>query len=114
MILATWYFCLVKWVSARTLAAAIALGAAFVAAVSPAQAQITVSDARSAPPPPAVMVGVAYFSITNHGAKSDRLISLQTAAAADVMLHETRRVEGSLKMRAVDGIDCPAGKTMKI
>jgi copper(I)-binding protein len=75
---------------------------------------IQAGDARAAPTPPVVHVGAVYLWITNHGAKSDTLVSLETPLAAKVELHQSHMTQGIMQMREVDSLECPAHSTVKI
>jgi len=95
-----------------------------LAAQAPAQApaqgagarigNLVVAGAWSRPAPPSATVGVVYFSLTNLGVKADRLMALSSPIAAKVELHESRRVQGVVEMRAVSALECPPGVTVKI
>jgi periplasmic copper chaperone A len=88
-------------------------------AQSPAQTagarigNLLVTQAWSRPTPPTAVVGVVYFSITNLGDKTDRLLALSSPVAAKVELHESHRVQGVLEMRAVSSLQCPPGIMVK-
>jgi periplasmic copper chaperone A len=87
---------------------------------APAQAadyragDLVVAQPWSRPTPPAATVGVVYFSITNVGGKTDRLISISSPIARKVEIHENRTVQGIVQMRAVASIDCPPGVVVKV
>ena len=73
-----------------------------------------VTEARSSPTPPVATVGAVYFSLTNTGPKSDRLTAITSAIASRVEIHESRRVQGMIQMRALSYVECPASATVKI
>jgi copper(I)-binding protein len=93
-------------------------------AQAPAQAPPQAADYRaggmvvaqpwSRPTPPVATVGVAYFSMTNVGGKADSLIAISSPIARKVEIHESRTVQGMVKMRAVPSVECPPGATVKI
>jgi copper(I)-binding protein len=57
--------------------------------------------------------GGGFMSIENKGA-ADRLVAASTPASERVELH-TMRMEGDvMRMRQVEGIDVPAGKTVEL
>jgi periplasmic copper chaperone A len=73
-----------------------------------------VAQPWSRPTPPTATVGAVYFSITNLGRKADRLMAITTPIAGKVEMHETRKVQGMLQMRAVMSIECLPGQRVKI
>jgi copper(I)-binding protein len=74
---------------------------------------IVVSQPWSRPTPPVATVGAVYFSMTNVGRKADRLVAISTPVAAKVEMHESRKVQGMIQMRAVESIECLPGQTVK-
>ena len=57
----------------------------------------------------------AYIEISNHGAKSDRLIAVESDLARKTELHSMTMTDGVMNMRAVDGgIDIPAGARIQL
>jgi copper(I)-binding protein len=77
-------------------------------------ADIQITQAWARPTPPTVQVGAVYFSVTNGGAKEDRLLAVSSSVAASVEIHETQTVKGTMQMRQVASVSCPAGTTVKI
>jgi periplasmic copper chaperone A len=75
---------------------------------------LVVSQPWSPPTPPVASVGAVYFSITNGGPKADQLLSVDTPIARVVEIHESREVQGSIRMREVPSVECPPGATVKI
>ena len=73
---------------------------------------LIVSEARARATPPGISVGVVYFSITNRGAASDRLVSVSTPIARRVEIHESRFEHGVAEMRELSSVDCPPGATV--
>lgn len=53
--------------------------------------------------------GVAYMTIHNSGAESDRLLALNTPVAERAMLHQSVLQDGVMKMRPAADIDIPPG-----
>ena len=69
---------------------------------------ITVTDAWSRPTPPGAPTAAGYLTITNTGAKPDRLVSAETPAAAGLTLHLMTDTGGIMRMRAVpEGVMVP-------
>jgi copper(I)-binding protein len=69
----------------------------------------TVSQAWARATAPGVDVGAAYLTIDG-GAADDSLVSASSSRAAMVHLHTVEESDGVAKMRAVEGIEVPAGK----
>jgi copper(I)-binding protein len=69
----------------------------------------TVSQAWARATAPGVDVGAAYLTIDG-GAADDSLVSASSSRAAMVHLHTVEESGGVAKMRAVEGIEVPAGK----
>ena len=83
---------------------------ALLATAGPAAADgPTISQAWARATAPGVDVGAVYLSIDG-GAKDDSLISASSVRAAMVHLHTVEESGGVAKMRAVEGIEVPAGK----
>lgn len=60
-------------------------------------------------PPPSAQVAAGYMRIKNPGADTDRLLAVETAAAARVEIHEMEEVDGIMRMREVQGgLEVPA------
>ena len=55
--------------------------------------------------------GVAYLSITNHGAQQDILLGARTPAAARVEFHRTSFEAGMAKMRPAGTLVIEPGST---
>jgi len=53
--------------------------------------------------------GAAFVTITNGGAQADRLTAIEGGIAKKIHLHETRMVDGIMKMRALDSLEVPVG-----
>jgi periplasmic copper chaperone A len=75
---------------------------------------LLVTEPWARPTPPSATVGAVYFSVTNAGAKADRLMSISSPMARAVEIHESRTVQGMVQMRAVPSVDCPPGAAVKI
>jgi periplasmic copper chaperone A len=76
-------------------------------------ADLVVAHAWSRPTPPAATVGAVYFSMSNVGRKADSLVGISTPIAGKVEMHESRKVQGMVLMRAVTSIECLPGQTVK-
>ncbi|HET9861882.1 MAG TPA: copper chaperone PCu(A)C [Steroidobacteraceae bacterium] len=66
------------------------------------------------PAPPAMSMGVAYLTITNHGADEERLVGASTPAAESVQFHKTTIVDGMARMRPMSEVVIPPGATVRI
>lgn len=58
--------------------------------------------------------GAVYAALVNRGGKSDALVAAATDAADAVEIHETYQDAGLSKMRQVQGVEVPAGKTVEL
>jgi copper(I)-binding protein len=98
--------------------------AAFLALCFLARAPVHAADYRagdlivaqpwSPATPPVASVGAIYFSITNRGSRADQLLSVTSPIARVTEIHESREVQGSIRMREVASVECPPGATVKI
>jgi len=70
---------------------------------------ITVSNAWSRASTGANRPSGAFLSVANKGSASDRLIGVQSPAAAKSALHNSVMEDGVMKMNHVMAIDIPAG-----
>ncbi len=95
--------------TALTLAAILALapgvGASDIMVMGAFARASAVSTARA---------GTAYLTLMNHGAESDRLVSISTDAADKAQLHQTIEENGIAKMRSVESLDLPAGAMVEL
>jgi copper(I)-binding protein len=57
--------------------------------------------------------GGGYLSFANAGA-TDKLLSISADVSKSVELHEMKMEADVMKMRQVDGIEVPAGKTVEL
>ncbi len=74
---------------------------------------LTIGHPYARPTVPGQVVGGGFLSIANKGA-DDRLLSATSAAAKSVEMH-TMSMDGDvMRMRQVDGIALPAGKTVDL
>lgn len=77
-------------------------------------AELQISQAWARPTPPTAQVGAVYFSVSNRGAKEDRLLGVSSTVAGSVEIHETQMIKGVMQMRPVASIVCPPGATVKV
>ena len=102
-----------------TLACAAALSAPL--AVTSAHAQdasigpLRLKNAWARPTPPAAPTGGGYVTISNTGAKPDRLIGGSTAVAQRLEIHEMSMDGPVMRMRKLDaGLAVPAGGAVEL
>ena len=93
----------------RATAASLLLSAAFIA---PAQAQVTVKDPWVRATVSAQKATGAFMQITS--AQDARLVEASSPVAGVVEVHEMVMEKDVMKMRAVKGLDLPAGKTVEL
>ncbi|MBS0448946.1 MAG: copper chaperone PCu(A)C [Proteobacteria bacterium] len=63
---------------------------------------------------PAQVNGGAFLSLKNEGSSDDKLIGVSGDVAGSVELHEMAMEGNVMKMRQVDGVALPAGKTVML
>ena len=64
--------------------------------------------------PAGARVAAGYLSITNSGAAPDRLVAVESPAAARVEIHESSEKDGVATMRPVEAIAVAPGETVKL
>lgn len=74
---------------------------------------VTVTDPYIKPPLAGRDVAAGFFTLSNDGA-ADRLVAASTPIAQTVEIHTHSEVEGVMAMRQIDGIDIPAGGSVKL
>jgi copper(I)-binding protein len=93
----------------RTLAA---LALAFVlASCGQGEPDLVIDGAQFRPPLGATGIGVGYFAIRS--AKDDRIVSVTSPEADSIEIHASVTAGGSTSMQRLDGVDLPAGKTVR-
>jgi copper(I)-binding protein len=86
--------------------------AACIGSAQAVHAQVTVSQAWAKATVPGQKVGAAYMELKS--AESAALVSAASPAAGMTEVHEMKMESGVMKMRAVERIELPAGKTVKL
>ncbi len=87
-----------------------AISAAPRAAAAPAST-IQVERAYSHPTAAPGVPGVGFLTLRNAGKRADRLLAVESPAAARIEIHESRVVQGVMQMRALPkGVLLPAGQ----
>ena len=69
---------------------------------------ITVSEVWARPSPMIESAVAAYMVLQNNGATEDKLLSVESDAARNVELHETKEMNGMMQMSPVPNIPVPA------
>lgn len=66
-------------------------------------------------PPPSAQVAAGYLRIDNPGQDADRLLAIETDAAARVEIHKMEEVDGVMRMREVEGgLEVPAAGQVEL
>ena len=105
--------------SAMSLLAALALACAALAAQT-AQAHgfrlgaIAIGHPWARATAPGQPIGGGYLTLDNQGKSGDRLLGASTAVAARVELHSMTMDGDVMRMRALDAIDLPAGRSVAL
>jgi copper(I)-binding protein len=89
-----------------------ALTLAALALAASAHAQVTVKDAWVRATVPQQKATGAFMQLT--AAKDVKLVSARSPIAGVVEIHEMAMVDNVMKMRAVPGLDLPAGKAVDL
>ena len=79
-----------------------------LAACTPAEPDIVVSDVWARAVAPGQTTGAAYLTIANNGGAADKLISAKASLSQAGALHASRTADGVVSMAAVDGVEIPA------
>ena len=90
------------------------IAALALASCSPAKPDIAVTDAWSRPTNSAAQPAVVYLTLTNSGSGDDRLTAVETKVAGRASMHTSTTADGVMRMRAVDGVDIPAGEAVRL
>ncbi len=85
---------------------------AALALATAAQAQVTVKDAWVRATVPQQKATGAFMQLTAE--KDTRLVEARSPVAGVVEIHEMTMVDNVMKMRAVPGLDLPAGKAVEL
>jgi periplasmic copper chaperone A len=87
----------------------VSLAALLVAAAAAMPAPLEITDAWSRATPPGLQVGVAYLAIVSHEPQADELQSVSSPLCERVEIHESRVVDGIMRMRPLASLAVPAG-----
>ena len=76
---------------------------------------LRVDDPWARATPPGAPVAGGFMTVRNLGDRPDRLVSVRSAAAEKVEIHEMRADDGMMRMRMLpDGLDFPAGASVTL
>ena len=92
------------------LAAAFLVGAGALAHAG----DISLDHPWSRATPAGAPVGAGYVTLKNSGAAADKLLSATADVAGKVEIHEMSMDGGVMKMRPVNGLEIPAGKSVEL
>ena len=97
----------------KSVSLALALG--LFAAIASAASPIRIDDPWSRATAPGQVVGGGFATIVNTGNTADRLVSVTSAAAAEVQIHHTSMDGGVMRMRQLtDGLEIPAAGRVEL
>jgi periplasmic copper chaperone A len=97
----------------KTLVAPLALVALAIPSLAAAKPPtVKVADAWCRPAPKGALTAGCYVTLT--ASADDRLISVETPAAARGEIHTMSMAGGVMRMRKLDGIALPAGKPVAL
>jgi hypothetical protein len=95
-----------------TVAAGVCGGAFEATAESVVQAPVTVEAPWARPS--TGKTGAVYFNITNNGSADDALVGVESDIADKVQIHEMKMDGAIMRMRKMDRLVLPAGKTVEV
>jgi copper(I)-binding protein len=90
----------------------VAIGVVLASLTAPAMAQVEVKDPWVRATVPQQTATGAFMQLRS--AQGARLVSAKSPVANTVEIHEMKLVDSVMKMRAVTGIDLPAGQTVEL
>ncbi len=74
---------------------------------------LTIGHPHARPTAPSQPAGGGYLTVLNNGA-ADRLVSAASPVAVSVQMHSMRMEGDVMRMREVDAIELPPGKTVEL
>lgn len=77
-----------------------------------APSSIEVSGAWSPETPPGASVGASYLTIHNGTGTDDLVTAMESAVAGSVETHTMTMEDGMMRMRKLENLEVPAGKTV--
>lgn len=73
---------------------------------------LSVVNARMPLPPAGSDVGAVYLTLRNEGVESETIVAVESAWARSAMLHESAVDHGTARMRPIERLTIPAGRTI--
>jgi copper(I)-binding protein len=96
-------------------ATALTLGAILASTPGVLASDVMVRDAFArASAVSTAKAGAVYMTLTNQGARPDRLLQITTPSAASAEVHESAENDGVATMRPVEGLEIPAGGSVDL
>ena len=96
-------------------ATALTLGAILALTPGVLASDVTVIDAFArASAVPTAKAGAVYMTFINNSSRTDRLLSVTTAASDTAQLHESVEKNGVATMKPVAALEIPAGGTVEL
>lgn len=77
-----------------------------------APSSIEVAEAWSPETPPGASVAAGYMTIRNGTAADDAIIAMESPVAGAVEVHTMTMEDGMMRMRKVENLEVPAGKSV--
>jgi copper(I)-binding protein len=94
---------------------ALTLALTSLISIAAAASPIRVENPWSRATAPGQVVGGGFMTIVNTGNTADRLVSVTSAAAAEVQIHHTSMDGGVMRMRQLtDGLEIPAASRVEL
>lgn len=94
---------------------ALTLALTSLISIAAAASPIRIENPWSRATAPGQVVGGGFMTIVNTGNTADRLVSVTSAAAAEVQIHHTSMDGGVMRMRQLtDGLEIPAASRVEL
>jgi copper(I)-binding protein len=94
---------------------ALTLALTSLISIAAAASPIRIENPWSRATAPGQVVGGGFMTIVNTGNTADRLVSVTSAAAAEVQIHHTSMDGGVMRMRQLtDGLEIPAAGRVEL
>lgn len=90
------------------------LASSLVFASLSAQAEVVITDPYARAVPPGQLNSAAFMTVRNTGSDNLAITSAQSNASNVVELHTHSNDNGVMRMRQIEKIDLPAGKTISL
>ena len=93
---------------------AVAMLAAAPAAWAQRSGAIEVTQAQALPSTPGARNGGGFVALVNHGKADDKIVAASSPVCGHVELHTMSMENNIMRMREVENIPVPAGKTLRM